>query len=551
MRAFVDRVPDSGVVLRELGEQNRENMKKISDSHSGPFIAFLVATALVCGALVMVLEILGSRVIGPFFGVSLFVWTSLITVTLVALAAGYAVGGIVADRRQSPDNLYGIILAAGVLVLMIPVVKAPVLKACLPLGLRGGTLVSALFLFGPALFLLGCVSPYLVKIAAREMSSIGRTVGILYAVSTGGSFLGTILTGFVLIAYFSVSSIFKVVGGGLILLAVLYFVLFRKKYVVLTALLLPLVPLSSNVHQELLRASGTKVKVVSSRDTFYGNLKVVDYSGGLYHTRELAIDGLIQGGIDLSSGLSIYAYPYYLQFVPYLLNPGGERCLAIGLGAGIVPRWYEMMGVEVDVVDIDPAVVETAREYFGFKLSGDVSISDARYFLTNSSRTYDYLLLDVFTGDTTPGHVMSLEAFRLMKERMSPRGIFAANIIGSLRGRTYMTASVVRTLADVFRTVEIYPTFRPEDGKETGNIVVVAYDDDPIPLDSERAQLFPVHPFAEESVRKVFGTLFRFPAGTPSIVLTDDYNPIDFYDLWVKEFVRKDIFRDTDLDVLL
>jgi spermidine synthase len=526
-------------------------MKETSGPHSPSFIAYLVATALICGALVMVLEILGSRVIGPFFGVSLFVWTSLITVTLVALAAGYAVGGVFADRRRSPDYLYGIILAAGVLVLVIPAVRVPVLKACLPLGLRGGSLLSALLLFGPTLFLLGCVSPYLVRIAAREMSSIGRTVGIFYAVSTGGSFLGTILTGFVLIAYFGVNSIFKGVGGALILLAVLYFVLFRRKHVMLAAVLLTLVPLPSGAPRELVRPSGTRVTVVSNRDSFYGNLKVVDYSRGPYHTRELAIDGLVQGGIELNSGLSIYAYSYYLQFIPYLLNPEGERCLVIGLGAGIVPRWYEMMGIEADVVDIDPAVVETAREHFAFKLSGEVAIADARYFLTNSSRKYDYLLLDVFTGDTTPGPVMSLEAFLLMKERMTPRGIFAANFIGSLRERTYMTASVVRTLAAVFRTVEIYPTFRPEEANGTGNIVVVAYDADPIPLDTARARLFPVHLFAEEPVRQVFGTRFRFPAGTPSMVLTDDYNPIDFYDLWLKEFVRKGIFRDTDPDVLL
>src|SRR5512134_3066126 len=102
---------------------------------SAALVYYLSISAVVCGALVMVIEILGSRVIGPFFGVSLFVWTSLITVTLVALAAGYAAGGVLSDRRGTPDTLYAIVLAAGLLVLLVPFIRAPVLRACVPLGL--------------------------------------------------------------------------------------------------------------------------------------------------------------------------------------------------------------------------------------------------------------------------------------------------------------------------------------------------------------------------------------------------------------------------------
>jgi hypothetical protein len=166
-----------------MSTQSPSNRAPGGDSrHSAWFVFFLIVTALLCGSLVMVIEILGSRVIGPFFGVSLFVWTSLITVTLIALAAGYAAGGILSDRKRSPDYLYGIILLAGLFTLLVPALRAPVLRATLPLGLRGGALASALMLFGPSLFLLGCVSPYLIKVAAREMENIGRTVGIFYAV---------------------------------------------------------------------------------------------------------------------------------------------------------------------------------------------------------------------------------------------------------------------------------------------------------------------------------------------------------------------------------
>ena len=168
------------------------------------FITYLKITALISGALVMVIEVLGSRVIGPFFGVSLHVWTSLIAVTLIALSLGYALGGIYADRKNNADTLFLIILLSGVSVLVIPLVKGTILTITMPLGLRGGAFTSALILFGPSLFLLGCVSPYLIKITAKELHSIGRTVGGFYALSTFGSVLGTFVTGFFLIVFLSV-----------------------------------------------------------------------------------------------------------------------------------------------------------------------------------------------------------------------------------------------------------------------------------------------------------------------------------------------------------
>jgi MFS family permease len=242
------------------------------------FIYYLVLTAIICGALVMVIEILGSRVIGPFFGASLFVWTSLITVTLIALAIGYAAGGVFSDKKGSPDYLYGIILLAGILVLLIPLVKGPVLRTTLPLGLRFGTFISSLVLFGPSLFLLGCVSPYLVKIAAREMHNIGRTVGLFYAISTIGSFLGTVTTGFVFIAYFQVNQIFTVIGLLLLSISAGYFVFWRGKQWVAVVILLPFFLYHGDVPVSKLLASGTRVTKVYSKDGFYGNLKVVDYS---------------------------------------------------------------------------------------------------------------------------------------------------------------------------------------------------------------------------------------------------------------------------------
>ncbi len=523
-------------------------------NHSRPFLYYLVATAMVCGALVMVIEVLGSRVIGPFFGVSLFVWTSLITVTLVALAAGYAAGGLVSDRRPAPSYLYGIILAAGVLVLLVPILKGPVLKSTVSWGLRMGAFSSSLALFGPALFLLGCVSPYLVRIAAKEMRNIGRTVGLFYALSTIGSFAGTVLTGFFLIAYFGVNAIFTSIGMLLIVLAAGYFLLFRRSAAssaVLLFLALPLILHQSGGLVSKVVPGGTQVTTIFSKDTFYGNLKVVDYSYGSRHDRELMIDGLIQGGVDVNDGLSVYEYAYFMEFLPYGLNPRGKNCLVIGLGPGIIPTWYESRGIRTDIVDIDPDVVKIAKRYFGFSVSGDIIISDARYYLNRATKHYDYIMLDVFNGDTTPGHVLSLESLRLIRQRLTEKGIVAINLIGSLGKGSFMTASIIRTLQQVFPHVEVYPNYDVQENDGVGNITVLAHVASFPPFDRRSVDPFSIHPFAFEGVRRFLGQVYRLPDDAPAVILTDDYNPIDFYDVWLKEWVRRQILKGTDFDVLI
>jgi spermidine synthase len=516
------------------------------------FLGYIVLTAMVCGALVMVIEVLGSRVIGPFYGVSLFVWTSLITVTLVALAAGYVAGGLLADRREDPAGLYWIILAAGVAALAIPYLRLPVLLACQSLGLRGGAFASALFLFGPALFLLGCVSPCIVKIAAKEMRNIGRTVGLLYAVSTFGSFLGTVCTGFLLIAWFGVSRIFTVVGLLLIALAAAYFLLFRKRplFLLLLLIAIPLcLPGRDPVRAKKL-ADGTRVTRVHGEESFYGSIRVVDHGRAGGTVRALMIDGLTQGRMELGSRLPISRYIYFMEFLPYALHPAGKSCLVIGLGAGLVPTWYEQRGIRTDVVEIDPRVAAAARDYFGFRTYGELFIADARYHLNHSGRRYDYVVLDVFNGDTTPGHVLSLEALRLVRRAMTGDGILAVNLIGSLKKETFMTASIIRTLREVFATVEIYPVFAQEEGEEWGNLAVIAHDGPPRRFDPALTAGFPVHPEVEGAVHNVMGRRFSFPEGTPAIVLTDDYNPLDFYDTWLKEELRKRVLESQEAEML-
>ncbi len=519
--------------------------------HTKAFFIYLLFTAAFSGGLIMVVEVLGSRVVGPFFGVSLFVWTSLITVTLLALACGYAIGGIISDHFKTPAYLFGIILVAGLLVLLIPIIKGDVLKACMPLGLRSGAFVSTFILFGPVLLLLGCVSPYLVKLTARELHNLGRVVGGLYAISTVGSTIGTVLTGFFLIAYFGVDQIFALTGGLLIALAVGFFVFFQRRWVTVVFLVLPFLLYQPQDAISRTMSDGTKVDLVHRAESYYGDIKVVDYSFGETHQREMIIDGLIQGGVDLANFQSIYDYSYFMQFLPYMLEPEAKSCLVVGLGLGLAPSWYAQQGIQCDVVDINPAVVEIAKEYFNFKASGDIFIEDARYFLNSTKRRYDYIVLDVFSGDITPSHLLSVEALSLMRDRLTSKGVLAVNLVGSIKQETFMTASVIKTLQSAFDVVEVFPTFSPaESDNGVGNIAVMAYQGLTRTLQPDPDRFQP-HPNVAKAVFLNLGQRFQFPADTPAIVLTDDYNPIDFFDGWLREVIRKNIVEGTDWDILI
>ncbi|MBI3776100.1 MAG: fused MFS/spermidine synthase [Gammaproteobacteria bacterium] len=508
--------------------------------------AYLLFSALVCGAAVMVIEVLGSRVIGPFFGVSLFVWTSLISVTMIALALGYWFGGVLADRRGQSVDLYALIAAAGICVLLIPWLKAPVLEACLPLGLRTGAFASSMILFGPALLLLGSVSPYLVKIAARAVDNIGRTVGGLYALSTIGSVAGTALTGFFMIAYLGVNQAFYAVGFTLLLLAAAYFAALRRLVIAGAALVLCLVLAPQWIVPPALSMPDAQVREVFSGDTFYGSVKVVDVDYGDAVDRQLLIDGLHQGGQDLQRRLTVNRYPYLMQYIPYRLQPNGRDCLVVGLGAGFIPGWYSARGIRTDVVDIDPLIPQLARDYFGFTTNGDVIEADARHFLLTSARMYDYIVLDAYNGDLMPYHLLSREMFSLIAQHLRPGGVLGVNFIGSIGAQRRMTSSVVRTLRSVFESVDVYPVFDVTDLEGgVGNLEIFAYNGKRNMLPLGEVPGIDIHPRVNAQVRSFLRSSYPLPVDADALVLTDDYNPMDFFDAGLRETVRGWLLQST------
>jgi spermidine synthase len=270
--------------------------------------------------------------------------------------------------------------------------------------------------------------------------------------------------------------------------------------------------------------------------------------------REMRVDGAIQGGIDPANGMPVYDYYYYLQYIPFSINPKGRSCLVMGLGTGIIPLWYEKMGIRTDVVDIDPQIFAVAERYFNFHTTGEKIVEDARYFLTRSQKKYDYIILDVFNADVLPQHVLSLESFRLVSRHLNEGGILGMNITGSIRNDTFLMSSVMKTLLEVFTTVDMYPTFDPDNpysqNEGIGNVEVFAYNFPTVTLSRQKLQRLPFHSLAA-SAQNIIGMKYSFPPGMPGMILTDDYNPADALELRVKEEVRKRLLAGAALEMLL
>ncbi|MBI4684349.1 MAG: fused MFS/spermidine synthase [Nitrospirae bacterium] len=182
----------------------------------------------VCGAVVMSFEILGSRVLAPNFGNSVFVWGSLISVFLTGLSAGYYLGGRIADIRPSSKKLGLIIIAPGVLLLTFPLYSGPVSDWIFmkDLGVRSSPLLASAILFLVPSVFLGIVSPYTAKLMICSLHTSGKTIGTLYALSTFGSIIGTLITSFYLITIAGVSSL--IMGQGILLIILAMPLLFMK-----------------------------------------------------------------------------------------------------------------------------------------------------------------------------------------------------------------------------------------------------------------------------------------------------------------------------------
>lgn len=481
----------------------------------------LYSTVVLTGGAVMVLELLGTRIIGPFYGVSLYVWSSLIAVTMFALALGYFLGGWGADRFPEM-RLTHLLLLAALGTLLIPVCSGPVLLWTDRFGIGGGALASALVLFAPALTCLGMAGPYVIKLATRRLEGVGTVSGSVYAVSTLGSVAATLLLGFYLLPLLGTRAILQWTGGLLCLLALGLAIherqgMGRRQLVLAAALVsLAVAALAFDVFRAGRHVEGFAVR--SDAESVYGWVRVVDdQRRGI---RLLLSDASTIGAQTIDTGRTMLAYQEFLDLLP-LLEPRSPRttprkALLIGLGSGHVATQLKAAGIVTDTIEIDPAVADAALKHFGFRPTGAFLVGDGRYEIRKLRPGYDLIILDCFTGGTEPVHLLTRETFVALKALLAEGGVVALNFVGFARGDgSEAVASVATTIAGVFSTRRVFVTLPKE-----------AFTDF-IFLASDHSIRFEPRSEAE---RQVVGLLEQHETSTPTagaIQLTDDFNPLE------------------------
>ena len=487
-----------------------------------------LGTVFLTGASVLVLEIAGSRVVAPLYGTGLYSWSALISVTLAALSLGYWAGGRTADRRPDTAVFHGVVLVAGLLVIAIPWVARFVLRLTEPLDPRLGVLVSSTLLFFPALALLGSLTPFAIRLTRPSEGEVGGASGLVFAVSTVGSLLAALATGFLLIPNLGVRAILMLTGVALVLTAAAGLFASRRAGRAGVALLLAALALASWRGADAAGTAG-RLRVLARMPSFFGFLRVVETDA----LRILTVNGIGQNYVSLETGAKPTAYVGFIGALPRLQTAAPRRpsALVIGLGAGELADRLEASGASVTAVEIDPRVEQAARRYFGLALPHErVHIEDGRVFLERDTHTYDFVVLDAFVGEDVAGHLCTLEALQAIRRRLAPGGLLAINYTSLPGGRD--ARSLARTLRATFPQVRVL-----NDGAAptvlASNVFLASAR--PIELDGAGDP--------DVSSAGLFLANEARLADAGATLLTDDYNPINTYRLGATRLWRDAMIR--------
>ena len=437
--------------------------------HSGLSRLRVLVLAAISGASVMVIELAVGRMLTPVFGGSIEVWGAVIAVTMAGLAGGYAVGGWLADRRGGALAQQAAI-AGAVLMAATPLLRGPTLRVFADVSTGWGTLAAASVLLLPPLVALGMVSPALVRTLAVD-ATVGRETGGVYAVSTLGSMAGALVAGLWLLPVLDVN---RVVFGAALSLALAAAVGSPRQGGLAAVLVGGLASWGGLTTQGLpavRMADGSQLSVVAKEPSPFGEVRVIEQG----HRRHMLTNGVDQGGLDLRSGQSAYAYARHLVgLVPLYVERSQPKVLLIGLGPGVIATDLESRGAHVDSVEIDPVVARVAKRWFGFE--GTVHVEDGRRLLRRSTARWDVIVVDAYLSGSPPSHLFTQEAFRSYRDHLEEGGLVLLNVIGNDRDPAQAPAlhAVLSTAATVFQTAEAWPDPGQADGAATRNYYVVA-----------------------------------------------------------------------------
>lgn len=498
-----------------------------------------LAIVFLTGAAVLVIEIAATRVLAPFYGNTIFTFSSVISVILAALSFGYYIGGRLADRHPSPQWFFTLIALSGISIYLCQLLASWLLPALSPrLPVTTGPLLLAILLFFLPGILLGTLSPWAIKLqqTLNPTDGIATTAGKVFFWSTFGSITGSLLTGFVFIPHFGLTAIMLTTATFLFVLGLIGLLLARRPIarapvviLIAAAILFGALAVAS--------APRPPAGTVYQRNGIYEQITVRDILHEGRPARVLLQDRTVSGLMFLDNGEPV-DYALYPP-IAHLVKSDFRRVLTIGGGTYVLPRLLlgHFPNATVDVAEIEPSLYEVGQRYFNVLPDARLRnhVADGRRFLIDA-QPYDFIFADVYYGMTVPPHFTTRGYHQLVRDRLTPGGVYMANLMGDLSatGRNILH-SQMRVLREVFPNSEFFATDTPETAGSQ-SIVAIAINGD-TPLDFASAQITD-HPnplIRSLPARRIDTTQIDWENHP---ILTDDYSPAEYFSLGI---IRNDL----------
>jgi len=425
---------------------------------------YLMFAVFSSGMTTLAIEMTASRLLGSVFGTSNLVWASIIGLILIYLTAGYFIGGRWADRSPDPATFYRIMLWGAFTSGLVPLIARPVLRLAaaafdeLQLAILFGSFASVLILFIIPITLLGTISPFAIRLALDDPAQAGRVSGRIYAISTIGSFIGTFLPVLLLIPLVGTTYTFLVFSGYLLVVAMVGLARLKGPRTLLPWLWMPLLlallaalwaggAFKSTPGQVYETESAYNyIEVLQQDDYTYLRLNEGQGVHSMYHPEQLAFDG---------PWMQFLAGPFFNS--PTYSLDDVEGIAIVGLAAGTIARQATAVfgPIPIDGFEIDPAIIEVGRRYFGMAMPNLNAIAqDGRWGLEHSDRHYTLIALDAYRPPYIPWHLTTREFFEIVRDKLTEDGVVAINA-GRAPGDRRLIDVLVATLSEVFPSVYV------------------------------------------------------------------------------------------------
>ncbi len=483
--------------------------------------AYLYFSVFAGGCVTLAVELSASRLLDPFFGTSNLVWAAIIGLILLYLTAGYVLGGRWADRSPNPRTLYGIMAWGAFTVGLVPFVARPVLQLAISgmsgydAGALAGSFLAVLVLFSVPVTLLGCVSPFAIRLAMQDVSRAGNVSGQIYAISTAGSFLGTFLPVLVLIPNLGTRATFLVLSFALMAVALIGLGWRGVRYAWMPLALLLLAWLVRG--QPIKAIEGALFEIESS----YNYIQVAEYDGVryLYLNEGQGIHSIYDPNHLLAPG----TWDYF-AIAPYFNAPPARapaRAAIVGLAAGTIARQFtDIFGpLPIDGIEIDPRIVQVGRDWFAMNEPNlNVIVGDGRYALARSTQRYSIIGVDAYRLPYIPWHLTTREFFLMARDHLTEDGVVVVNV-GHTEDDWSMVEAMVATLDTVFPSVHVVSL------PGMFNAIVYATAQPSAPENLRLNMDLMPHPLLCEIAREALENLW--PVTPSDIVFTDDKAPVE------------------------